>query len=479
MGTVYKRKGSKKWKVAYRDAEGRRRYETGYTDKAATQQLLAKREREAAQGEVGLVDPYAEHRKKPITEHIDAYEAHLRAKGAGKKHIRDVRARLKRTFKGMSCSRYGKLSAKRAEEFLLNLVEVGNASKKTRNQYLTDLRAFTKWGVRARRWGTDPLEHVKPLKGDDDIRRRRRPLTEQELGKLLQAAEVRPVKEYRDKHPNASPEPLRQKLREGQDRALLYRTMAYVGLRVNEARTLTWGALDLDADLPTLTVEAKYAKNKRRDTIPLHPGVAKLLHEQRATIAEERGKMPGADELIFKVGSHPERPFKKDLATAEIDVRDKSGAVVDLHSLRHTCATWLTRAGVIPKVAQYLMRHANLSTTMGIYTHLDLTDMANGVAALPEIEPPTEPSHADSADNEPKDETEERQQIRQHQNDISAQSESTPGNDKGRGETGGVAVSPCPEAEIDPECCSESHDVVEQDLVGVTGLEPAASTSRT
>ena len=54
--------------------------------------------------------------------------------------------------------------------------------------------------------------------------------------------------------------------------------------------------------------------------------------------------------------------------------------------LRHTFATSLTRAGVAPRIAQALMRHASLSTTMKTYTHIGLADQAKAVACLPNIE---------------------------------------------------------------------------------------------
>jgi hypothetical protein len=47
----------------------------------------------------------------------------------------------------------------------------------------------------------------------------------------------------------------------------------------------------------------------------------------------------------------------------------KKGIV--FHSLRHTTATLLARAKVHPSVAQKILRHANIETTLAIYTHVD------------------------------------------------------------------------------------------------------------
>ncbi len=43
------------------------------------------------------------------------------------------------------------------------------------------------------------------------------------------------------------------------------------------------------------------------------------------------------------------------------------------------------RGGVVPAVAQKLLRHSDIRLTMNIYTHLDLADTADAVAALPAV----------------------------------------------------------------------------------------------
>src|SRR5438067_10688657 len=55
---------------------------------------------------------------------------------------------------------------------------------------------------------------------------------------------------------------------------------------------------------------------------------------------------------------------------------------LSFHSLRHTCATLLAKARVHPKVAQQILRHADVETTLAIYTHVDLTDMREALARL-------------------------------------------------------------------------------------------------
>ena len=56
---------------------------------------------------------------------------------------------------------------------------------------------------------------------------------------------------------------------------------------------------------------------------------------------------------------------------------------LDRRWLGHTFATLLAGNGVSPAVAQKLLRHSDMRLTMNIYTHLDLADTADAVAALP------------------------------------------------------------------------------------------------
>jgi len=53
------------------------------------------------------------------------------------------------------------------------------------------------------------------------------------------------------------------------------------------------------------------------------------------------------------------------------------------HSLPHTTATLLARAKVHPSVAQKILRHADIETTLATYTHVDgIEDMRTAVAKL-------------------------------------------------------------------------------------------------
>ena len=77
--------------------------------------------------------------------------------------------------------------------------------------------------------------------------------------------------------------------------------------------------------------------------------------------------------------------FERDLAAADIPKRDERGRTVDLHALRHTFGTHLSRNGVAPRTAQAAMRHSSLDLTMNVYTAPSLLDVAGALATLPEL----------------------------------------------------------------------------------------------
>ncbi|MGN1411448.1 MAG: tyrosine-type recombinase/integrase [Oscillospiraceae bacterium] len=43
---------------------------------------------------------------------------------------------------------------------------------------------------------------------------------------------------------------------------------------------------------------------------------------------------------------------------------------IRLHDLRHTCATMMLTAGITPKVAQQILGHSEISTTLDTYSHV-------------------------------------------------------------------------------------------------------------
>ncbi len=200
-----------------------------------------------------------------------------------------------------------------------------------------------------------------------DRRRVRRPLTEEELGRLLSVAR-----------------------REGREEWYLAAVLA--GLRKSDLQRVRW--CDIDFAQKTLTI--RDGKSRRCDVLPMHPQLAAALWERR-----ERSR-PGTTDRIW-LRSVSDRVRMRDFLEAGIARRvpiegvpgapirwkivaeDEQGRVADLHALRMTLGTSLARAGVAPQVAQRMMRHSDYKTTLNHYTSLGLRDIAAAVDALPGV----------------------------------------------------------------------------------------------
>lgn len=219
-----------------------------------------------------------------------------------------------------------------------------------------------------------------------DRRHDRRALTDEELARLIAAAESGPAVMGMA----------------GPDRAMLYRLALGTGFRAGELRSLMPQSFDLDAEPPTVTVEAAYSKHRRKDVQPIRRDLADLLGQWLETKGQGR---PVFDSMPDKTA----KMMKKDLAMARkkwveevespeaqkerldssfLAYRDSAGRVADFHALRHTYITRLVRSGVAPAVAKDLARHSTIVLTMDHYTHTLIEDACAALDRLPTINAP-------------------------------------------------------------------------------------------
>jgi integrase len=100
---------------------------------------------------------------------------------------------------------------------------------------------------------------------------------------------------------------------------------------------------------------------------------------------------------IFDVPANFIKIFDRDLVAAGIPKRDERGRTVDVHALRHTFGTHLSKAGVPPRIAQAAMRHSSIHLTMNVYTDPALLDVAGAINALPDLSRDAQPKAAASS----------------------------------------------------------------------------------
>jgi integrase len=114
------------------------------------------------------------------------------------------------------------------------------------------------------------------------------------------------------------------------------------------------------------------------------------LDDETMTHLRATGK--SATDRVFRVPVELVKILKRDLKLAGIPYRDEHGRTFDVHALRHTTATYMSRGKVAPRIAQGFMRHCDIKLTMQTYTDHRLLDEAEALDALPAL--PLRPSAA-------------------------------------------------------------------------------------
>ncbi len=383
-------------------------------------------------------DAVIDHQMTPLGGHIAAYLDHLRTKrGKGAKpkvspkHVANVEHSLSRIIAECRFKRLRDLSRSAVQRWVKRQLEAESPlSARTINARLVGLTAFGNWCVETSRLTVNPLARPPKLDEKADRRRQRRALTTDELRRLMHAAQLRPLAEYGRETVKLPPEqregrrtwtkaPLtfatidaaahrardvladRPSLiaeleRTGRERALIYKMLVSTGLRRGELASLTVGKLDLDGPIAYAALEAADEKAGRGADLPLRDDLANdlrrwLADRLEAVRAEARasgGPLPVTlpnDAPLFNVPTGLVRIFDADLAAADIPKRDDRGRSVDVHALRHTFASHLSKAGVSPRTAQAALRHSTIDLTMSTYTDPQLLDVAGAMDVLPSL----------------------------------------------------------------------------------------------
>jgi site-specific recombinase XerC len=159
----------------------------GYTDKEATRQLASRLEREAMyENGAGISDPYKEHRKRPLTEHLADYSQYLGDKERNANYVQTTAQRIRDTIDGCRFVHMSDISPSKVQRFLAELRSFG-ASVTSSNHYLTAMKMFVNWLVNDRRSPDSPIAGMSKQNPDTDRRRVRRPLAWEEFDRLLRA----------------------------------------------------------------------------------------------------------------------------------------------------------------------------------------------------------------------------------------------------------------------------------------------------
>lgn len=384
---------------------------SGFRDKKATEELARKLERLASirmtdapmtaelhrwteaqpikirkkLAAVGLLDSRNLTAGKSARGHVADYKRALQNDGRTDRHAALTAKRIETVLDGIKAVFLGDVTPDAVKQYLADRRAKDNLSNATCNHYIVAFKGFFRWLVREGRLHENPVIHLSKLNDQTDRRHDRRALTDDEIARLLEAAEGGP----------------KRLGIEGRDRAILYKTAAMTGLRSRELRSLTVGSFALSGDAPTVTVAAAYSKRRRSDTQPIPTALATELRSyfgMRLPTATAfrmpspsnvvrmlRGDLEAAREAWIEESNGDDQETQKRRQSSYLRYRDDRGLVADFHSLRHYYVTSLQRAGIHPKTAQQLARHSTITLTMDRYTHGRVEDLTEAVAAIPGV----------------------------------------------------------------------------------------------
>jgi len=419
-----------------RDENGVVRRVKGSTDKAVTEQMIADWQRRIERRKLGYADPAEEHATRPLLDHLKDYTEHLEAKGNVAAHTKATVSKIAAIIKGCGFTFPRDLDAGKVSGWLTalrrggaavaippgeafsssavaelvgltvdavrrfvarhRLPTVGNgparrltraaveriveqrakgASPRTVNGYAVALRGFTRWLVKSKRIGSDPLETLSMLNVAVDVRRRRRELTVEELRRLLEVTRTS-NRTFRGLN--------------GFDRYCLYLTAVSTGLRAGALANLTPENFDLTSPSSVVTVPARFSKNRRTHTVPLPSDVAAELRSYLASKAVGCPIWGGT----WHRGCAGAEMLRRDLIAADVPyaVEGPDGLeYADFHSLRHTYLTLGGRSGIDLRTLQELAGHSTPLLTAR-YSHRRLYDLAGAVDKLPNLVPTSTPN---------------------------------------------------------------------------------------
>jgi integrase len=253
---------------------------------------------------------------------------------------------LKHLAKAFEGKKLGQITPTDLERYKESRVTTEGRGKMAANLELAVLSSMIN---RCRKWGV--FEGENPVKGVERFREpepKDRFLEWEEEARLLDAAD----------------EPLRTILLCGVD----------AGLRIAaEALTLRWSGVDFR--LGVLVVEAAYAKNNERGTVPMTERLKEALLKHRF----RSGKRDPEERVFMSRQGKPLQRIRQSFAAA----RDAAGLGKDVtpHTCRHTFASRLVMAGVDIPTVMKLMRHKSIEMTMR-YAHLSPKHERAAIALL-------------------------------------------------------------------------------------------------
>jgi integrase len=385
------RRGENSWTLDYVDATGARRRQVLSRDKRNAERMRAQLigQRDLQLAGMGSI----EGQQRSLAELAQRYFGDLVVR-VSRAHFANARTRILRVLAGVRVRRVCDLQVHHVLEFRARRVAAG-LSHASANHEIRNTRSMLVWAVRAGLIAENPLRSIKPLPLDRwHLRRRRRSMSDAEIERFLSAARA-------DDVCKAAYKSAAKTIAKGwkgklyAERPRVERVPQYVmwlafletGARYTELVSTRWG----DLDGSTLTLRAITTKSGKTRVIPVRDGLVQELAALRRVQGRALGRALTASDYIFlspegqplpKAGKRVLLRLWQVLKRAGISRVDAHGDVLDIHSLRHTCASRMARAGVPIVHTQRLLGHSSIELTSKYYVHVGVDDLRLAVARI-------------------------------------------------------------------------------------------------
>ena len=404
---------SDRYVARYRDAAGViRTVATGCRDEAEARGVLDRLMHEAG---VEQQIP-AKGSSIPSTQAAKSFGAHfrdyirtLKARRIPARRLADAERQVRRVARQCGFAMLTDIQADAVRQWLKDRQAEGMPAA-ARNAHLDDLAEFVQWCLVDRRLSHDPLRGLTWVQEPPGAARQVRPLTEEELLRLVRLGMWRPLAEYgrqvqgpadrAGSQPGPRFTPLtvesldslvargREQLkgdrreiarlaRQGWQRALIYKTLALTGLRRSELTALRVGSLRLIRAKAYLLPGIPGGQAGRDARIPLRADLAEdlrlwLRYRWRSACKgagnqdRSRLKKVFVRKPLFKLPSGLAKLLAVDLQAAGICETDARGCRVDIHAAREAREEVFARKGQPLNAIRYAARESDAASGPGV-----------------------------------------------------------------------------------------------------------------